>query len=192
MSFNILKYLIVIFFIGYNYCSFGQIKLVNIDISKCENEAEFLESSPSYKLKRINDSILQIETRIIANCIGVHHARIKEFGPIINLDFDDFVIDSITNKDERLAKQYDCICSFNIKWDISGFKKDSDFVYLTRGRIFKNYNSKLLDEILYEYKIDQGRLLNVVDKNKKRQWRYESKKGDSRDISFYIDGILEK
>lgn len=81
MSLSILKYLIMIFFIGCNYCSFGQIKLVNIDISACDGSIEYLYSSPSYKLQRINDSIIQIQTRIIANEIGVHHARVKEYGP---------------------------------------------------------------------------------------------------------------
>ena len=195
MKLTFMRYIISIVFICWNFYAFSQIRLVNFYASKCQNKSEFANLSPTFKLIKINDSTLQIQTRIISNCIGVSNPRIKEYGPVLNLDFDDFRLDSInpfTNKKEPTKIQADCICSFDIKWDISGMIEDTAYVYLIKGRIFKNYNSKLLDEMLYAYKIDQDRLINVVDKNKNRQWRHESQNGDSKDISFYIDGILEK
>ena len=190
-----MKYIITILFICFNYYAFSQIRLANIEVSTCENDPQFFKLCPNYKLTRINDSLVQIQTQIISNCIGVHNPRIKEYGPVINLDFDDFTVDSInpfTKEKELMRKQYDCICSFKIKWDIYGIKENAAYVYLIRGGTFKNYDSKLLDEILISYDLNQGRLLNVIDKNENKQWRHESMNGDSRDIHFYIDGILDK
>lgn len=190
-----MKYFIAICFIFYSYCSYGQIRLENIHVSKCEDEAQFLSSSPTYNLVWINDSILQIQTRIISNCVGVYKPRIEKYGSILNLNFDDVRIDSInpfTNKKEPTLISYDCICSFKIEWDIFGIKDDSACVYLMRGQVFKNYDTKLLDDFFDSYTIDQGSLGNVVDKNQNRQWRYQTKNGDSYDVKFYTDGVSQE
>ena len=71
-----MKYLIAICFIFYHYCSYGQIRLENVHVSKCENEAQFLASGPTYNLVAINDSILQIQTRIISNLIRVNWIKL--------------------------------------------------------------------------------------------------------------------
>lgn len=80
---------VLILFICGATISNGQIQLQSIKISDCCQSFDAFTFKPIYKQVWVNNSILQIETESLANCIGVNNPRIKTYGPLLWLEFDE-------------------------------------------------------------------------------------------------------
>jgi hypothetical protein len=124
----------------------------------------------------------------------VYRPRIKEYGPLVNLVYDNFRMDSIntiTHKKEPTIVDTNCLCTYDIKWDICGMPADTSCVILINGAIFKNYPTTKLDKILQAYQLGNGQLFNVIDKSGNRQGYHYSKNENSQSI-YYKDDIPDK
>lgn len=173
-----LKYLkIVVLFslLGIGNNLIGQIQLLNIDVSECDKTVDLIDFKPIYKQVWINDSVLQIQTKTVSNCVGVYRPKINQFGPLIYLSYNDFADDLSYEK---------CICIFCITWNILNLKHSDTFVLLN-GEMSSDYDKKKLENLVTNYEIIDRRLINVVDKNGLRQGF------QSFDSSFYKNGLKE-
>jgi hypothetical protein len=166
----------------YAYNVHGQIQLIDIKSSNCSQDG--IGFKPIYKEIWLNDSILQIETIASANCIGVYNPRIKTFGPLLFLMFDEF---------DGLGHVADCVCVYQITWKIKGIKKKDKHILLLNGQISSDYNTKLLNSLLSSYYIENNKtyfyLRNAIDKNGWKQGRHEFKGQNGTSSKIYKNGI---
>jgi hypothetical protein len=165
------KFILLILLINIGLNCFAQIQLLNIEYNECDKNIDPYQFKPIYKQLWLNDSTLQIKTRATSNCIGIYNPRINQHGPLVSLEFDEYKLDTISNKVERIAA--DCNCVYCVIWVLGGIKKDSDFIVILNDQISINQDLKTLDRLLKSYKIDDHSsyyyLRDVIDLNGFRQ-----------------------
>ena len=185
------KIIVLILILTFTYNLKGQIQLLNVKPSECDHSCEF--NKRIYDQTWLNDSILQIRTTASANCIGVHNPRLKMYGPILELEFDEFMIDSTVNpktgkKDFMVA--YDCICVFQITWDIKGLNKKDEYILLLNGRHSSDFKGNEVNELLRNYQIinrnlNYDSLTNRIDKDGLTQDIQTFEKNNATTIKVY-------
>jgi hypothetical protein len=164
----------------------GQIQLLNVKPSECNHSCEI--NKRIYERTWLNDSILQIRTTASANCIGVHNPRIKLYGPLLSLEFDEF--ETAPNDTHAAA---DCNCVFQIVWKIKGLNIKNKFTPLLNGQLESDYQKKHIDDILENYTIETHNstyafLRNAIDKNGLRQGIHTLSENNITTFKLFIDG----
>ena len=174
----------------------AQIQLLKTDSIKCLYEDYGFK--PLFEQNWINDTTLQIKTTAQTNCIGVYNPRVKLRGPLLNLEFDNFQIDTtmspITHKigDHMVAN---CVCVYQIIWQIKGIKKNEKHIVLLNGQISRNYKKSLLDRLLRDYYIENDKkyfyLRNAIDKKGQKQGYHLNRIDKRTEIELYSDGVKQ-
>lgn len=192
--------ILLILFLSTTHDLIGQIKLLSVKTSDCNNSYDAYGFKTIYKQTWLNDEILQVQTTASANCIGIHNPRIKLLGPLVYLKFDEFessiIIDPKTHKKVMSTPLVaDCNCVYEITWEIKELKKGVNYIILLNGQISSNYNKQLLDLMLSNYRIDDNvnyfHLYDVVDKNGLKQGLHTFRDSNSMKIEFYQDGKIQ-
>ena len=173
----------------------AQITLLKTDSIKClSNDYNF---EPIFEQKFTNDSILQIKTTAIANCMGVNNPRIKFKGPLLNLEFDQFKFDERIDPEthRRGIIVADCNCVYEIIWYIKGIKETDRFIVLLHGQISKDFRKSHLDSLLTDYEIDNSiyhfHLINAIDKNGQKQGDHLNCNNNQIKWEKYTNGIIQ-
>lgn len=174
----------------------AQITLLKTDSIKClSNDYNF---EPIFEQKFTNDSILQIKTTALANCMGVNNPRIKLRGPLLNLEFDQFIFDERINPETNKVRGIvvaDCNCVYKIIWYIKGIKETDKFIVLLHGQISKDFKKSHLDSLLTDYEIDNSRyhfhLINAIDKNRQKQGDHLNWNNNQTKWEKYTNGIIQ-
>lgn len=167
----------------------AQIKLLKVDSIKCINQD--YDFKPVFVENWINNDILQIKTTSLINCIGVNSPRVKLRGPLLNLEFNDFMIENKT----EIRVEADCSCVYQIIWQISGLNKKNKYIVLLNGLISSDYKKSCLDSLLTNYDIDKiyhFQLRNVIDKKGQKQGYHLSQIDNQKVRQEYLNGILLK
>ena len=187
---------ILILLLSYRCNVNGQIQLVDVKPSECNNSCD--RSKRIYEEAWLNDSILQIQTVASSNCIGVYHPRLESHGSLLCLVFDDFLVDSIINpstqKKTGLQKVASCTCVYQITWLIKGLNKGTNHILLLNGQLASDYSKKTLNELLNSYQIEYLRsdcayLRNAIDKRGLKQGVHIIKASDVCTQKIYHEGI---
>ena len=173
----------------------GQIELINLKIGECKQgiRMEDYELFPKFTSTSETDSTVTFSVQNISNCIGIFNPRIEIYGRIINIRYDDFQLDSkspISGKKEIVRLQTDCICCYETEWTISGTSNMNDYIFLIQGLLIQNQKRKLLRKYFSYYKIDDKRLINVIDNNNRKQGRHENELDEEDFIRFYRDDSI--
>lgn len=167
----------------------AQIKLLKVDSIKCINQD--YDFKPVFVENWINNDILQIKTTALINCIGVNNPRVKLRGPLLNLEFNDFMIENKT----EIRVVTDCSCVYQIIWQISGLNKKNKYIVLLNGLISSDYKESYLDSLLTNYDIDKTyhfQLRNVIDKEGQKQGYHLRQINNQKVRQEYLNGILLK
>jgi len=164
----------------------GQIQLLNVKPSECNHSCEI--NKRIYERTWLNDSILQIRTTASANCIGVHNPRLKLYGPLLSLEFDEF--ETAPNGTHAAA---DCNCVFQIVWKIKGLNIKNKFILLLNEQLESDYNKNILDELLSSYQIETPNsnyafLQNSIDKTGLKQGIQTFRENNRTTLIKYLDG----
>jgi hypothetical protein len=172
----------------------GQIHLLNVIPSECNHSCE--TNKRIYEQTWLNDSILQIKTTASANCIGVHNPRLRIYGPLLSLEFDEFKIDTtlyeITHKKDNYLVA-DCNCVYQIVWKISGLHKNDNFILLLNDQLESEYKKNNLDKLLSSYHIETNNshyafLRNAIDKSGLKQGIQIFRENNITSLIKYLDG----
>lgn len=172
----------------------GQIQLLNVKTSECDHSCDLTKRI--YEQIWQNDSILQIKTTASANCIGVHNPRLRMYGPILSLEFDEFQIDTAINEITYKRGEHivaECICVYQIVWEIKGLKTKDRYILLLNGQLESAYKKKYIDDLLGNYQIETNSstyafLRNAFDKNGLRQGIQTFRENNVTTLKLFIDG----
>ena len=188
------KIIVLILLITFTYSIKGQIQLLNVKPSECDHSCE--TKKRIYEQEWLNDSILQIRTTASANCIGVHNPRLKIYGPLLSLEFDEFEIDTTVNEITHKRDKYlvaDCNCIYEIVWEIIGLHKKDNFILLLNEQLESDYKKNKLDELLSSYQIETNNssyafLRNAIDKSGLKQGIQTFRENNITSLLKYHDG----
>ena len=191
-----MRYILIIVTIFYYFHLNGQIKLLKCSFGACNHgySDEEYKSCPKFTKVDFIDPTLTLELKNFSNCVGIYNPKVVVYGPIINLRFDEFKLDSINTfneKKEPTSISAECFCCFETKWDLQGIDTTKNYIFLVQGNFIQNQDLSLLDSYLFAYELEGKRLINVIDKNKNKQGQHEINREGKRELEFYIDGKLQ-
>lgn len=98
-----MRYILIIVTIFYYFHLNGQIKLLKCSFGACNHgySDEEYKSCPKFTKVDFIDPTLTLELKNFSNCVGIYNPKVVVYGPIINLRFDEFKLDSINTFNEK-------------------------------------------------------------------------------------------